>query len=498
MLRLEERIMIKDKQLHKLSVRSASEVTGFDKETVSKYYKLNALDLYCYKGNYNRNSQFEIAIPFIQKTLSIHGKLSKVKLHERVIEAFPELTGKSRSFNDFMRHNSSRFFDKHSRPYNPLTTDPSKGQMQVDPGEATIVSENLEKFKVYFVAFVFVHSRKKYVYFQDRPIDTDDFITAFLAAFQYYGYKPLNCVFDQTKLVVLHELYMECKFNLRFLQFANKHDIKITVCRKSDPESKGKVENVVKYIKNNFLSGSEFKNLQDVRERSIKWLDTKANFLAHGTTKIPPNALFSDEIPYLTVCIPTILPSEKRKADKTSLISFEGVKYSVPSQYQEKIVSISRVGEILYIYDPESAKEVASHNISQSKSSPIIDPTHYTSLQQRIQKRYDEILALMSGVDFAKDLMQRLITDNPEIIHAQLFGLRTLAHKTGVSLWLAAKDSIFALPKITVSSIKALLCASKESIIEKYKNDAKPVCVKSKLDRNLAVYDLGVKNAPSS
>ena len=498
MLREEERRMIKDKQQNQLSARKTALLTGYDKETVGKYYKMDSTDLILYQGNYNRNSQFTVAIPFITHLIEVHGKISNVKLHERVLEAFPELTGKPRAFNDFMSQHKSLFYPTRSRQYSPVITDRELGQMQVDPGEATIVLDDLTKMKVYFVAFVFDYSRHKFVYFQDRPFATEDFIQAFMTMFCYYGHIPKRCVFDQTKLVVLRELYMECEFNKMFFQFATKHNIKLKVCHKNDPQSKGKVENVVGYIKNNFLNGSEFKDLTDVRERSLEWLNTKANFQAHSTLKIPPKDLFQEEKPYLPPFIPVNLPNEQRKSDKTSLISFEGIKYSVPCRYQEKSVLVSRENDVLHIFDIESKEEVATHNIPLVKGKPVIDPAHFISDEYRIQKRSEEILNSMKGIDFAETLIQKIISDNPERIHAQLFGLRVLANNTSSSVWMVAKDSIFALPLLTVSALKSLLNASQQSIINIYKENINIVSCKSKLDRNLAVYDKVVKNAPTN
>ena len=39
-----------------------------------------------------------------------------------------------------------------------------------------------------------------------------------------------------------------------FQQFVNEIKFEVKLCRKADPESKGKVENVVKFIKKNFIS----------------------------------------------------------------------------------------------------------------------------------------------------------------------------------------------------------------------------------------------------
>lgn len=44
----------------------------------------------------------------------------------------------------------------------------------------------------------------------------------------------------------------------KFQSFVKEQHFLPVFCRKADPESKGKVENVVKYVKGNFLSGRLF------------------------------------------------------------------------------------------------------------------------------------------------------------------------------------------------------------------------------------------------
>ena len=59
-------------------------------------------------------------------------------------------------------------------------------------------------------------------------------------------------------------------------------------CRKADPQSKGKVENVVKYVKNNFLYGRPWYDLQTLQAQGMAWLQRTGNAMPHSTTrKIP-------------------------------------------------------------------------------------------------------------------------------------------------------------------------------------------------------------------
>ena len=51
-----------------------------------------------------------------------------------------------------------------------------------------------------------------------------------------------------------------------FSSYVNEKNFKTVFCRKSDPESKGKIENVVKYIKYNFLRGRTFTSRGRVKQ----------------------------------------------------------------------------------------------------------------------------------------------------------------------------------------------------------------------------------------
>lgn len=52
-----------------------------------------------------------------------------------------------------------------------------------------------------------------------------------------------------------------------FQQYRDEMGFDLYVCRKADPESKGKVENLVKFVKRSFFATRSFSDLQEARER---------------------------------------------------------------------------------------------------------------------------------------------------------------------------------------------------------------------------------------
>src|SRR5690606_10898094 len=122
-------------------------------------------------------------------------------------------------------------------------------QCQVDPGELRGVIIGGVEREVHFVVFVLSFSRLMYVGVSFRPLNTEAFLQMHDEAFRYFGGLLEECVYVQTKLVVLEEQYRELKLNQRFHEYATAAGFRIHACEGYDPESKGKVEAGVKYVK---------------------------------------------------------------------------------------------------------------------------------------------------------------------------------------------------------------------------------------------------------
>jgi len=70
-----------------------------------------------------------------------------------------------------------------------------------------------------------------------------------------------------------------------FKQYTKPRGFKLHFCRKSDPESKGKIEDVIQYVKKNFLYNRPYYELEDLNTEALAWLGRTANRLAHNYTK---------------------------------------------------------------------------------------------------------------------------------------------------------------------------------------------------------------------
>ena len=238
-------------------------------------------------------------------------------------------------------------------------------QCQVDGGEMRGVMVGGKETTVYFTVFVLSYSRLMYVSLSSKPIDTQTLIYQHDAAFRYFGGLPQECVYDQSKLVVISETFRELELNERFHQYATTAGFNIRACEGYDPESKGKVESGVKYVQHNGLYGEEFKDWQGLESYIVEWLDTVANQRLHGTTGKQPSVHYELEErakmqPYFTPSMVSIIDEHQtRQVDKTGLISWESNKYSVPMAYQCSKVGVSTNEGHLCIHDIGSGEKIA-------------------------------------------------------------------------------------------------------------------------------------------
>ena len=89
------------------------------------------------------------------------------------------------------------------------------------------------------------------------------------------------------KTVLLDQTGGELHFNQKFLQFAAYYGFVPRVCRPYRPETKGKIESTVRFVKQNFWPGISFASLADLNQQARAWME-KVNGQVHATTREIP------------------------------------------------------------------------------------------------------------------------------------------------------------------------------------------------------------------
>ena len=265
-----------------LTERKIAKELGISRNTVSKYLKMPEPAITVQLSETDRAKKLDEYRSFIIHLLQTYPGLSAVKVFRKLKVKVDQLEVSDRSVRRYIQALKDEISFKQVRYYEPVIDMLPGVQCQVDGGELRGVIIGGKEATVYFMVFVLSFSRLMHVSVSAQPIDTQILIHQHDAAFRYFGGRPQECVYDQTKLVVINETFRELELNQRFHQYATAAGFTIRVCEGYDPESKGKVEAGVKYVKQNGFYGEEFKDWRELDQYVKDWLETIANQRLHG------------------------------------------------------------------------------------------------------------------------------------------------------------------------------------------------------------------------
>jgi hypothetical protein len=155
------------------------------------------------------------------------------------------------------------------------------------------------------------------------------------AAFAELGGVPREILYDRMKTVILGtDERGETAWNPLFLDFARHWGFTPRACRPYRPQTKGKVESGVGYVRKNFLCGREAGSVADLRSQLRTWLWQVANQRVHGTTHQHIFSAWQKEKPHLLPLAGratfAYAAEEARKVSRDAYVSFRGNRYSVP------------------------------------------------------------------------------------------------------------------------------------------------------------------------
>jgi transposase len=301
------------------------------------------------------------------------------------------------------------------RDYSTVPDLPMGLQIQVDFGQTRVPSTDGTFKRLYFIGFVLAHSRYKYVEWLDQPFRANDLIRMHENAFRFFGGMSIEIVYDQDRLLAVSENAGDLIMTAEFTKYQQTRKFKVYLCRKSDPQSKGKIEQVVKYVKNNFAKNRTFDNLIDWQNSCLKWLKRTGNYKIHHNTKKRPVEVYALEKQHLQKVSGTYIfedifdSSITRTIQKDNVIRFDGNRYSVPrGTYRKGAPNIAYVEtdtEYLYISLQQNGQVLAKHKIKAEKGNVISDPSH----RQRNHTKRDLLILQVEGMLDDKESAKWLI-----------------------------------------------------------------------------------------
>jgi len=324
------------------------------------------------------------------------------------------------------------------RQYVAVQELPPGQQIQVDFGMVSLSHEDGSETRGRFIAFVLAHSRYKYVEWLDRPFKVADMVRCHENAFRFFGGRTRELVYDQDALVAVNENNGDLLLTESFQSYVSFRGFQVHLCRARDPESKGKVERVVQYVKSNFVSGRSYHHLREWNQRCLEWLERTANYKKHDTTKKRPSEVHSLEKLHLhpissPVSFETnLVSSVSRTVHKDNTIRYKGSRYSVPVgtyRYEKpRIVYLHErtSGDAIVIVDHETGEVLGEHHLALERGTLVQSLHHEHDLVKRKNDQTEDVYALYKNYSKAVDFLDEIVMRYPRYIRDQFDLIRDL------------------------------------------------------------------------
>lgn len=257
-------------------------------------------------------------------------------------------------------------------------------QAQVDWGYFGEIydQEQKRRIKLYCFFMILGYSRTLYIEFFERA-HIENFLIGHNNAFKYFGGYTKEILYDNLKSVVIKRALraQESEFNKKFMDFAGYYGFNPILCRPYKPNTKGKVENSVLYVRQNFFAGEEFTSLNNINKKTQEWLKI-VNARIHSTTKQQPIErlklegllLIKDKKMYDTSVI------KYRRVFNDCHFSYGGNFYSVPYNFAGKEISVKEENnEITVFYRQEI---ITRHTLIAAKGERVSTSSHFEGLRE--------------------------------------------------------------------------------------------------------------------
>lgn len=369
--------MIKDLHAQGLSIKAISEKTGFDRKTVRKY--LNTTSIPDSKKRAKKESKLDEYKEYII-----------TKLHEepytasRLYREIQEMgfTGKYTIVKDLVR-------ETRPEPRVPavLRYETKPGvQSQVDWSEFGRIEIDGKTKKLYCFNMILSYSRMRYIEFT-LSIDATTLIKCHLNAFRYFGGCTDEILYDNMKQVVIHRTLKspDSTWNSKFEDFYKYCGFIPRLCRPYRPQTKGKIENTIAYVRRDFFLGRDFSSLADLNNQAMIWLK-RVNSSVHGTTHEIPTERHKLEKLKPIDAIPECftIRKETRKISRECYVSYLGNKYSVPYHLAGREATLQILDDKFRVV--VSGEQVCEHELLAGSGRVSRNKDHFKGLLKDILK----------------------------------------------------------------------------------------------------------------
>jgi transposase len=318
--------------------------------------------------------------------------------------------------------------------------------VQIDWGEVRnfpFSKAGMENQTRYFFAARLKYSRYMYVSFH-TDMREETLLRCLIACFEEIDGVPWAVVTDNMKTAVLGRTSEhEPIWNPAYQKLAVEFQFHPDVCAPASGNQKGAVENLVKFVKGNFLPARSFYDDADLAEQCRVWLRQVNTERPSDATGQAPAILLEQEQPQFG-------PLPQSASDygffdsvvvsREGLVAVESNRYSVPAHLIGRVLTARIHQSRIELF--ADGERVASHPRHPGQHARIIDPTHFeavfaTKPRGRVMVYRDWLCDLAPAVaSYVRELCHKRRAE----MNAQMLALYELAQESGKADFVAALE----------------------------------------------------------
>ena len=420
------------------------------RHTVRRYLLMSEqeYDLFLEKQS-NRKKELQRYEDFVKAKLEKFPDTSAAQIHDWLKEhynsSFPDVSPKT-VYNFVMWVRQKYGIPKITvgREYFIVEETDYGKQAQVDFGEYNMRDTHGKRIKVYFFSMALSRSRYKFVLFSRHPFTAASAVRAHEESFEYFDGMPSEIVYDQDKVFLADENNGDLILTEKFKSYTQQRPFKLHFCRKADPESKGKIENVVKYIKQNFLYNRTYLDIETLNDEVLGWMGRTANVLPHNRTKKEPHSEWIIEQPFLMPYTPfSIIPEpEMYTVRKDNTISWKSNLYTLPiGSYKGQGTQVMVKDEQGYLIMADGqGNEICRHKICAEKGQIISNTDHKREKSERVDELIKQVAQSFDDVEKAEKYLLNIRQKKNRYIRDQLMTIKSIIEQTDKNIVSKALD----------------------------------------------------------
>ena len=142
------------------------------------------------------------------------------------------------------------------------------------------------------------------------------------------------------------------------------------LCKPRHPFTKGKVERLIRFVKDNFLAGRVFSHITDLNIEAVRWC-LRQNSRYHKAVDCVPEEKHGNSCRSVARVLElsrelSFYLCPLRIISFDGFVNYEGRRFGVPYWYTERVCRIQRRDYELTIYDDELSRILTKHDVTWS------------------------------------------------------------------------------------------------------------------------------------